>query len=96
MIGSFHPIEDDDWSNGAYITVEMDELFIAANADNSEQLQMLLDSGVNPNSTDFTGRTPLHITAFSGSFKCAQILLEHNARMITRMADGRSGGLRFK
>lgn len=89
MIGSFHPVEDEDWSNGAYFTAEMNELFVAANSDNSESMMKLLESGLSPNSTDFTGRTALHITAFSGSTKCAQILLEHGARMITRMTDGR-------
>ncbi|GMH44409.1 hypothetical protein BSKO_12361 [Bryopsis sp. KO-2023] len=90
MIGSFHPTEDTDWSAGAYITVEMDSLSMAANANDIDTIKNMLNAGVSPNCTDFAGRTPLHITAFAGSVETAKLLLENGGRMIRRMADGRT------
>lgn len=89
MIGSFHPVENDDWADGAYITENMDALSTAVNANDFEAVNGYLEAGLSPNQTDYAGRTPLHIASLANSVACAQILIQNNASLIRRMPDGR-------
>lgn len=43
------------------------------------QVQALLAAGVDPNSKDYDGRTPLHLAAVEGRQPVVSLLLSHNA-----------------
>lgn len=53
-------------------------------------LKQLLDSGVNVNATDRTGRTALHVAAMLGQTELARYLLSRGARVDARDRLGRS------
>ncbi|MCO5566673.1 hypothetical protein L7F22_020351 [Adiantum nelumboides] len=59
--------------------VTMLSLRYAASVGNSELLTRLLKQGMDPNTADHSGRTPLNISSANGSLKCVQILLDHGA-----------------
>lgn len=59
--------------------VTMLSLRYAASVGNSELLVRLLKQGLDPNTADHSGRTPLSIAAASGNLKCVQVLLDHDA-----------------
>lgn len=48
-IGSFHPITEGDWTEGAYITKEAERLFIAINKDDTETVEDCLRGGIEVN-----------------------------------------------
>ena len=75
-IGSFHPITDGDWSAGAYLAKDAEELMQAANSNNVELLRELLCGGVDVNTTDSLGRTALHIAALSDCRAAVEALLD--------------------
>uniref|UniRef100_A0A7N0ZSR0 Potassium channel n=1 Tax=Kalanchoe fedtschenkoi TaxID=63787 RepID=A0A7N0ZSR0_KALFE len=51
-------------------------------------LRQLLKRGLDPNETDDSGRTPLHIAASNGSRNCALLLLDHGADPNQRDSSG--------
>eukprot|EP00951_Prasinocladus_malaysianus_P018863 scaffold151681_cov47-Prasinocladus_malaysianus.AAC.3 len=74
MIGSFHPIDDDDWAKGAFFTAEAGELCYATAANDHQKVTETLGlEGANVNVTDYCGRTPLHIAALGGCYDAAQV-----------------------
>ena len=89
-IGSFHPITDGDWSAGAYLAKDAEELMQAANSNNVELLRELLCGGVDVNTTDSLGRTALHIAALSDCRAAVEALLDLGADATLHMKDGRS------
>jgi ankyrin repeat protein len=91
-IGSFHPITEGDWTEGAYISVTTDDLFSAINANNLEKLNEILarESDINLEIRDASGRTALHLAVIVNAIECAAVLLKHGARISTRMLDGRT------
>jgi hypothetical protein len=50
----------------------------------------LAEEGSNPDRRDYTGRTPLQLACMSSTPEIVQSLLSHGARMIPRMADGKT------
>lgn len=44
----------------------------------------------NPNTRDYTGRTPLQLACMTSTPEIVQSLVDHGARMISRVADGRT------
>ena len=44
----------------------------------------------DPNTRDYTGRTPLHLAVQSSTAEVVQCLVDHGARLIARLADGRT------
>ena len=89
-IGSFHPITDGNWSAGAYLAKDAEELMQAANSNNVELLRELLRGGVDVNTTDSLGRTALHIAALSDCRAAVEALLDLGADATLHMKDGRS------
>ena len=89
-IGSFHPITEGDWTEGAYINAATEQLFAAVNSNNVDKLKKLLEEDVDINSRDATGRTLLHIAIMSNSTEAAAILIKKGARISAKMIDGRS------
>lgn len=96
QIGSFHPVNDEDWTEGTYIFKATEGLILAANANDAVKLADILDGddGRLLRSRDFLGRTALHVASLAGSVEACRILLEQpgvDASFIqARLADGRT------
>jgi len=89
-IGSFHPITEGDWTEGAYISKEAESLFIAVNTDNPSAVQNCLSSGIEVSSKDALGRTALHIAAFCNASRVVKILIDSGVRISSKLPDGRT------
>jgi FOG: Ankyrin repeat len=50
----------------------------------------LADEGTNPDRRDYTGRTPLQLACMCSTPEVVQCLVDGGARMIPRMADGKT------
>ena len=61
-IGSFHPITDGDWTEGAYLNEFSEEISLVANMGDIHKMQELLEDKKIPVETkDPLGRTPLQV-----------------------------------
>ncbi|PRP87864.1 ankyrin repeat protein [Planoprotostelium fungivorum] len=95
-IGSFHPITEGDWTEGAYALDDTEQIVKDISGDDVKALKKIFDEKDDEkkkemlNSRDAVGRTPLMIAAFAGANKCTQFLLESGARVSARMTDGRT------
>lgn len=90
-IGSFHPLDADDYTDMAYIS-DSEILFNAiVNNDVFKVKEWLAREDVNVNCRDHCGRMPLHVAAMSSdSLEIFQALIDGGARMIARLQDGRT------
>ncbi len=87
-IGSFNPLNDDDWTDMAYV------------GNTQELCQKICDGDIdfvdnwcarNPkliDRRDHTGRTPLHIAAQCSTPDILKCLVIHGARIVARLVDG--------
>jgi ankyrin repeat protein len=50
----------------------------------------LSQEGVDPNTRDYTGRTPLHLAVMSSTPEIVRALIDGGARLVARLADGRT------
>lgn len=50
----------------------------------------LAQEGADPNTRDYTGRTPLHLAVMSSTAQIVQALVDAGARLVARLADGRT------
>ena len=50
----------------------------------------LAQEGVNPDTRDFTGRTPLHLAVMSSTPAVVKRIVDAGARLVARLADGRT------
>ncbi len=50
----------------------------------------LAQEGVDPNTRDYTGRTPLHLAVMSSTPEIVRVLIDGGARLVARLADGRT------
>ncbi|CAG8569665.1 18096_t:CDS:10 [Rhizophagus irregularis] len=101
-IGSFHPLTDDDWAAQAYITNVREDLCNACARGDVDVVENLLKQNSLPNvnedsqikidveARDYLGRTPLQLAVLGGHTEIVKILLQHGARIIARMPDGRT------
>ncbi|PNS15755.1 hypothetical protein CAC42_4207 [Sphaceloma murrayae] len=89
-IGSFNPITDQDWTEMAYIgnTEQLCQAIVDHDLGHVQEWLKLEDA--DPNRRDHTGRTPLQLAVQSSSNEVVQALIDGGARLIARMADGRT------
>lgn len=91
-IGSFYPLAPEDYTDMAYVgstgrlceaIVDNDVLYVAS---------WCAQEGVNLDSRDFCGRTPLQLACMSTStdLGIVQTLVNSGARLVARMQDGRT------
>ncbi|KAJ5835857.1 hypothetical protein N7447_001883 [Penicillium robsamsonii] len=89
-IGSFHPITETDWTEMAYVG-RTERLCQAIVANDTESVKAFLaEAGTNPDRRDYTGRTPLQLACMCSTPEVVQCLVDGGARMIPRMADGKT------
>lgn len=93
-IGSFHPITEEDWNEGAFISKETEDLILATVANDCTQMKNILESEKVLASRDFLGRTALHVSVVAGSKDACRMLLAHPEAdsdfLKARLADGRN------
>ncbi|KAJ5279306.1 hypothetical protein N7478_004678 [Penicillium angulare] len=89
-IGSFNPITETDWTEMAYIG-HTERLCQAIVSSDLEAVKgFLSDENSNPDRRDYTGRTPLQLACMSSNPEIVQCLVDKGARLIARMADGKT------
>ncbi|CAG7956753.1 unnamed protein product [Penicillium nalgiovense] len=89
-IGSFNPITETDWTEMAYVgrTERLCQAIVAKDVDSVKAF--LAEEGANPDRRDYTGRTPLQLACMCSTPEVVQCLVDGGARMIPRMADGKT------
>jgi ankyrin repeat protein len=89
-IGSFNPITEGDWTEGAYVSPNTETMCVAIAKNDVATVKACLEAGVDVDGADPVGRTPLHIAAFVGAADVAKLLIENKARISKRTSEGRT------
>lgn len=89
-IGSFNPINDDEWTTMSYVgdTARLCQAIVDGDLEHVQD--WCSQEGVDVNRRDFTGRTPLHLATMTSTPEIVKCLVDHGARMIARLVDGRT------
>ena len=89
-IGSFNPLTPEDWTDMAYVgnTARLCQAIVDGDL---EYVQSWLEQeGNDPNTRDYTGRAPLHLAAANSTPEIVQTLIDHGARLVARLVDGKT------
>ncbi|EAU38562.1 predicted protein [Aspergillus terreus NIH2624] len=89
-IGSFNPITETDWTEMAYVgnTERLCQAIVDHDLETVQE--WLSQESADPNTRDYTGRTPLHLACIASTPSIVQCLVDHGARLTARVADGRT------
>ncbi|KAF2214146.1 hypothetical protein CERZMDRAFT_38359 [Cercospora zeae-maydis SCOH1-5] len=89
-IGSFNPVSAEGWTDMAY--VGNTEQLCRAIVDHDAEFvrSWLQQEGNDPNTRDYTGRTPLHLAVSSSTVEIIDLLISHGSRIVARLVDGRT------
>lgn len=89
-IGSFNPIDAEGWTEMAYVgnTAHLCQAIIEEDVD--YVTSWLAQESNDPNTRDYTGRTPLHFAVTNSSAEVVQALIDGGARLVARLVDGRT------
>lgn len=90
QIGSFNPLNEDDWTDMAYVgnTARLSQSIV--DGDINEVLDWLSQEGADPNKRSHTGFSALHLAVMGSTPEIVRCLVEHGARLTARLADGRT------
>lgn len=90
QIGSFNPLTEQDWTDMAYVgnTARLCQSIV--DGDVEDVLNWLSQEGADPNTRDYTGRSPLHLAVSASTPEVVQCLVDHGARLTARLADGKT------
>jgi len=95
QIGSFHPITEGDWTEGAFLASGAEELLAKCVAGDVAGVSSMLEGCDEQRLTarDFLGRTVLHVAILANQPLVCKALLSHHAAgtdfLQARLADGR-------
>ncbi|KZF21130.1 ankyrin repeat protein [Xylona heveae TC161] len=89
-VGSFNPITTDDWTAMAYLgdTALLCQAIVEGNLSYVEK--WCSNDDIDINRRDYTGRTPLHLAVMSSTVEIVQCLIDHGARLVARLVDGKT------
>ncbi|PYI20190.1 ankyrin repeat protein [Aspergillus violaceofuscus CBS 115571] len=89
-IGSFNPTTETEWTDMAYLGHTEVLCQAIVDCDLEKVRECVSTDTLSMNSRDCTGRTPLHLACMSSTPAIVQCLVDHGARLVSRLADGRS------
>ncbi|KAJ4414254.1 hypothetical protein N0V82_008036 [Gnomoniopsis sp. IMI 355080] len=90
QIGSFNPLSAADWTDMAYVGNTARLCQDIVNGELEHVQSWLAQEGADPNTRDYTGRTPLHLAVMQGTPEIVKALVDRGARLVARLADGRT------
>ncbi|KEF54464.1 uncharacterized protein A1O9_09631 [Exophiala aquamarina CBS 119918] len=88
-IGSFNPITNEDWTEMAYVgnTTRLCQAIVGHDLDAVRDWFSSLEE-TDVNRRDHAGRTPLQLAAMCSTPEIVQVLIEHGARLVSRLYNG--------
>jgi len=89
-IGSFNPLTENDWTEMAYVGDTALLCQAIVDGDDEKVAEWLGREDADPNTRDYTGRTPLHLAVMSSTPEIVRLLVDAGARLVARLADGRT------
>ncbi|KAG8817296.1 hypothetical protein FRC17_011296, partial [Serendipita sp. 399] len=89
MTGSFHPIDEGEWSAQAYLG-DVERLFQAVANDDIETVRDIVEGGFDLKRRDHVGRTSLQLALLGQREAIASYLIDAGARITARLVDGRT------
>ncbi|KAI8850568.1 hypothetical protein BC829DRAFT_151765 [Chytridium lagenaria] len=90
-IGSFHPITDEDWTEGAYVPENITERVKAIVDNDVESFKKICSHTLaDLNSRDWMGRTPLLLSVLCNSSGIVEYLISENVKLALTLPDGRN------
>ncbi|KAI9709659.1 MAG: hypothetical protein M1812_007637 [Candelaria pacifica] len=91
-IGSFHPINDQDWCEMAYVgnTARLCQAIIDCDFEAVEDWFSNEEAIDSIDRRDYTGRTPLHLATMASTPEITGFLINKGARLTARLVDGKT------
>jgi ankyrin repeat protein len=89
MTGSFHPIDEGEWSIQAYLG-PVEKLFRAVGEGDLETVRDIVEGGFDLQRRDHVGRTALHLAIIAKYETISSYLIDSGARITARLVDGRT------